>query len=39
MSGEVVVPGDVVGVAEEYLPGGENVEADADGKLRLRSWG
>lgn len=38
MSKEVVAPGDVVGVAEEYLPG-ENVEVDADGKLRLRSWG
>ncbi|WP_252900551.1 hypothetical protein [Vulcanisaeta sp. JCM 14467] len=38
MSKEVVVPGDVVGVAEEYLPG-ENVEVGADGKLRAQVMG
>ncbi len=38
MSKEVVVPGDVVGVAEEYLPG-ENVEVGNDGKLRAQVIG
>ena len=38
MSKEIVAPGDVVGVAEEYLPG-ENVEVDADGKLRAQVMG
>lgn len=39
MSKEVVVPGDVVGIAEEYLPGGENVEVGVDGKLRAQVMG
>ncbi|ADY02308.1 RNA binding S1 domain protein [Vulcanisaeta moutnovskia 768-28] len=38
MDKEIVAPGDVIGVAEEYLPG-ENVEVDTDGKLRAQVMG
>ncbi|MGC8542341.1 MAG: exosome complex RNA-binding protein Csl4 [Vulcanisaeta sp.] len=38
MDGEVVAPGDVVGTAEEYLPG-ENVEVDSEGRLRAQVMG
>ncbi|WP_069806881.1 exosome complex RNA-binding protein Csl4 [Vulcanisaeta thermophila] len=35
---EFVMPGDVVGVAEEFLPG-NNVDSDSDGKLRSTVMG